>query len=115
MIRTYEDLVAFNKATLDAATDAGNALTKGLETLSKEAFAYQSRSVDEAVAASKQLQACKTAADVADVQTKLAKQSWETAIAQSKTMVDMANSIVKGAMDPIQARTKTMLDGFARA
>lgn len=115
MIRTYEDLIAFNKSNLDAATSAGQALSKGLEDLSKEALAYQSRSLDQAVSVGKQAQSCKTAADVANLQAKLVKDSWDSAVKQSKTMVDLSNAILKSAMEPLQARTRAVMEVAARA
>ncbi|MBB4286770.1 phasin family protein [Roseospira goensis] len=115
MIRTYEDLMSFNKDNLDAASAASKVLAKGLEDMSKEAVAFSSKSMDGAVAASKQLGACKTPADFTNLQTKLVKDNWDAMVAQSKKMVDLSNSVMKSTMEPLQARTKAVIDGFARA
>jgi phasin family protein len=115
MIRNYEDLMSFNKDNLDAAAATGKLLAKGIEDISKEAVAFSSKSMDGALAASKQLSACKTPADFTNLQTKLVKDNWDAMVAQSKKMVDLSNSVFKTAMEPMQSRTKAVLDGFARA
>ncbi|KAA5603859.1 phasin family protein [Roseospira marina] len=115
MIRSYEDLMTFNKDNLDAATAASKLLAKGFEDISKEAVAFSSKSMDGAVAAGKQLGACKTPADFTNLQTKLVKDNWDAMIAQSKKMVELSNTVMRSAMEPVQARTKVVLDGFARA
>lgn len=114
MIRTYEDLMSFSKDNLDAATASSKLLAQGLEDISKEAVAFSTKSMDGAVAASKQLGACKTPADFTNLQTKLVKDNWDAMVAQSKKMVDLSNSVVKTALEPMQSRTKTVLDGFAK-
>ncbi|MQX35104.1 phasin family protein [Roseospira navarrensis] len=115
MIRTYEDLIKLNKDTIEAATSATQVLAKGFEDISKEAVAFSSKSMDGAVAASKQLGACKTPADFTNVQTKLVKDNWDAAVAQSKKMVELSNGVLKSAMEPMQVQTKAVLEGFARA
>ncbi|WP_299437598.1 phasin family protein [uncultured Rhodospira sp.] len=115
MIRNYDDLIAFNKDNLNAATAASQALAKGLEDISKEAVTFSSKSMDGAVAASKQLGSCKTPADFTNLQTKLVKDNWEIMIAQTKKMAEMSNGVVKNAMEPLQARTKAVMETFARA
>ncbi|SDE62215.1 phasin family protein [Rhodospira trueperi] len=115
MIRSYEDLMSFNKDNIDAATAAGKAFAKGLEDISKEAVSFSSKSMDGAVAASKQLGACKTPADFTNLQTKLVKDNWEIMVAQSKKMTELSNDVLKSAMSPLQARTKTVLETFVSA
>lgn len=114
MIRTYEDLMQMNKQNLEAATSASKALSKGLEDISKEALAFSTRSMDGAVAASKQISACKTPADFSDLQTRLAKEQWDSVMAQTKKMVDLSTTVMKGAMEPLQARSRVVMESFAR-
>jgi len=114
MIRNYEELMSFNKENLDAATAAGKILAKGIEDISKEAVAFSTKSMDSAVAASKQLGACKTPTDFTNIQTKLVKDNWDAMVAQSKKMVELSNAVTKSAFEPMQARTKAVMDGFAR-
>jgi len=114
MIKTVDDLIAFNKDNIQAMTVANQALAKGLETLSTESLAYTSKAMEDAIAASKQVTACKSPSEVTNVQSKLVKDNWDAMVAQSKKMAELTNALVKDALDPLSARYKTVMDGMSR-
>ncbi len=110
MIKSYEDVVKFNKDNLDAAVAAGTTLAKGVETLSKEYFGYAGKSFDTAVEASKALASCKSPTEFTELQTKLAKDGFDDMVAQSKKMSELTTGVLKSAFEPVGARAKTVFE-----
>jgi phasin family protein len=109
-MKSYEDIVKFNKENLDAAVAAGTTFAKGVEDLSKEYFGYAGKSFDAAVEATKALSSCKTPAEAATLQQKLAKEGFEGFMAESKKLSEMTTAIMKGAFEPVGARAKVAMD-----
>jgi phasin family protein len=114
MFKSYEDVVAFNKANVDAAVLAGTKFATGLEEVTKEVFGYTSKSFEDAVESVKTVTSCKTAAEAAQIQQKLAKDSWEGFVAESTKLAEMGTVVAKSAMEPIQSRYKTVFETFGK-
>ncbi|MGB0697037.1 MAG: phasin family protein [Rhodospirillaceae bacterium] len=112
MMKSYEDVVAFNKENLDAAVAAGTTFAKGVEELSKEYMAVANKSFDTAVEASKAVASCKTPQELSALQQKLAKEGVETAVADSKKLAEMASSVLKTSFEPVTARAKVAFEGM---
>ncbi|GEO82568.1 phasin family protein [Pararhodospirillum oryzae] len=113
MMKSYEDLVKFNKDNLEAATTFTETLSKGMEEVYREAFGYAGKSVDTAIEASKAIASCKTPVEVATVQSKIFKDSVEAFIAQSRKVTEMTNTTLKSAMEPVSARSRELMNSFS--
>lgn len=112
MFKSYEDVVAFNKANVEAAVLAGNKLAAGMEEVTKEFFGYTSKSFESAMENAKAVSTCKTATEVAQLQQKTAKDNWDSFVAESTKLSEMGTVIAKSAVEPIQARYKAVFEGF---
>ncbi len=110
MIKSYEDIVKFSKDNMDAVIVAGTTFAKGYEEISKECVSYAGKSFDTAVEASKALATCKTPAEFSELQTKLTKESFDGAVAQSKKLGEMTSVVLKSAFEPVGARVKTVFE-----
>ncbi|WP_413205298.1 phasin family protein [Rhodospirillum sp. A1_3_36] len=110
MMKSYEDIVKFNKDNMDAAVAAGTTFAKGVEDLSKEYFGYASKSFDTAMEATKALTSCKSPTEAAALQQKLTKEGFEGFMAESKKMSEMTTALFKGAFEPVGARAKVAMD-----
>ena len=115
MIKTVDDLITFNRDNIEAMTAANQVIAKGLESISKESLAFSSRALEDAVVATKQIGACKTPTEATNLQSKLVKDNWEALVAQSKKITEMTNTVVKDALDPLNARYKAVMNDMVRA
>ncbi|SOD89108.1 phasin family protein [Caenispirillum bisanense] len=115
MLKNYEALMQFNKDSLDAVVQSGTKLANGFEQIAKEAFSFAGRSFEGAVEAGQQFAACKTPADLMQLQTKLAKDNWESLVAETTKISELSTAVVKAAAEPLQARYKTAYDVAAKA
>ena len=106
MFRSFDDVVSFNKANVDAFVQSANRLAAGVEEIAKEVFGYTGKTLEVAVQGSKALASCKNPDDMARVQQQLARESWDKAVAQSSKLSEMGAIVARSALEPIQARYK---------
>lgn len=110
MFKTYDDVIAFNQANIDALIQSSTKLATGTEEVTKEAFTYVGKSFETSVENAKALAACKTAAEALQLQQKFAKEAWDGAVAETSRLSEMGTVVSKSALEPIQARFKAAFD-----
>ena len=113
MLKTFDDVVAFNKANVDAFFQAGTKFATGAEEIAKEVFGYTGKAFEGAVETSKAFTSCKTPVEVAQLNQKLAKDNWDAAVAEGTKLAEMATVVTKSAFEPVQARYKAAFDSFS--
>ncbi|MFA7430815.1 MAG: phasin family protein [Rhodospirillaceae bacterium] len=115
MFKTYEDVISFNQANIDALVKSGTTLATGTEQVTKEAVSYISKAIEANVENAKALAACKTAAEALQLQQKFAKEAFEGAIAEANRLSEMGTVVSKSALEPIQARAKAAFSSVKAA
>ena len=109
-MNNYDDIIAFNQNNFDAFVASSTAMAKGFEELTKEYVAYANESFEDAIEAGKQIVAAKTMNEAFDLQTKIAKETWEKAIAESQKITEISTGIFKTASTPISERVQATVD-----
>ena len=109
-MKNYDDIIAFNQNNFDAFVASSTAVAKGFEELTKEYVAFANKSFEDAVEAGKQLVAAKTVNEAVDLQTKIAKESWEKAVAEGQKISEISTGIFKTASTPISAPDQATVD-----
>ncbi|EKV26671.1 hypothetical protein C882_2180 [Caenispirillum salinarum AK4] len=115
MLKNYESLMQFNKDSMDAFVKSGTTLANGFEQIAKESFGFAGRSFESAIEASQAFATCKTPAEMVQLQTKLAKENWETMVSETTKLSELSATVVKSAVEPISARYKTAFDAATKA
>ncbi len=100
----FDKFVSLGKENADAVVKSGTVAMKGFEELAKASQSYVSTSTEKADAALKALFAVKTPAEFFDLQGKLARESVETVISDSRKFAELTQTVVTAAMEPINAR-----------
>jgi phasin family protein len=101
MTVAYTDFAAFNQNAFDTMVKSNTAAAEGVEKLTKHLVDYSSKSVEDAVTASKKLYAVKTPVEFVQLQMKLAQDSFEALISESKKVSDLTTAIVKDVTAPV--------------
>lgn len=109
-MNNYDDIVAFNQNNFDAFVASSTVFAKGVEELTKEYVAFASGTFEDAVEASKQLVAVKSVNEAVDLQTKIAKESWEKAVAEGQKITEISTGIFKEASAPLSERVQATVD-----
>jgi phasin family protein len=113
MFKTYDDVLSFNQANVDAFVQCGTQMAAGVEQIAKEAFTFAGKSFEASVENVKAVTGCKTASEVISLQQKLAKDNFETFMAETNKLSEMSSVVAKSAMEPLQSRYKAAFDGMA--
>jgi len=101
MTVSYTDFAAFNQTAFDSLVKSNTAAAEGVEKLTKQLVDYSSKSVEDVVAASKKLYTVKTPVEFVQLQMKLAQDSFEALVSESKKVSDLTTSIVKDVTAPM--------------
>lgn len=109
-MKNYDDIVAFNQDNFDAFVASSTAAAKGFEELTKEYVAFASASVEDAISAGKKIVSAKTVNEAIDLQTKIAKDSWEKAVAEGQKITELSTGIFKEVSSPISKRVQASVD-----
>jgi phasin family protein len=105
-MNNYDDIVAFNQNNFDAMVASSTIFAKGFEQLTKEYVAFASASFETAVEASKQISTAKSINEAVDLQTKIAKDSWEKAVVEGQKISEISTVIFKNASAPLSERVQ---------
>lgn len=103
-IDSIEKIVALSKENTEALVKSSSVAVKGLEDVAKASQEYVTVSSEKADAAFKALFACKTPAEFLELNSKLARESVEGVIADSRKFVELTQTVVTAALEPISAR-----------
>lgn len=115
MFKTYEDIISFNQANIDALVQSGTKLATGTEQVTKEALSFVGKTFETTVENAKAMAACKTAAEVLQLQQKFAKDAWDRAVAETSRLSEMGTVVSQSALEPLQARYKVAFSAVKAA
>lgn len=100
----FDKFLTLGKENADAVAKSGAAAMKGFEDFAKASQAYVAKSTEKADAAVKALMSVKTPAELADLQTKLARDSIETVISEGRKFAELSQIVLTAALEPLNAR-----------
>jgi len=115
MFKSYEDVMEFNKANVDALVQSGTKMAAGFEEMAKVVFGVAGKTVESSLENAKAVASCKTAAEVIQIQQKMAKENWETMIAEGSKLSEMGTVVAQSAFEPVQNRYKSAVEAFTSA
>jgi phasin family protein len=104
---TGTDFTAFSQDSVDTIVKANTAAAKGFETFAKYFIDLASKSLEDAVTAGKKIAAAKSPTELFQIQTKLAEESFEHFVDESKKVSEMATSVFKDISAPLSAQFKS--------
>jgi phasin family protein len=109
-VQGYDQLAAFNKATVEALIQATNAATKGFETINSEALAFSRQTIEESVAVAKAAIGSKSIQELIELQSDFTKSTFDSYVGQMTKMGDMVASIAKEAAEPLNSRVAALVE-----
>ncbi len=104
MARSFEEISAFNHASVDAVMQSVTLSTKGVEEMNSELLAFSRRSMEESVAAAREVASAKSAIEAMQKQGDFAKAWVDGCMKQVVRMNEMMLAASRDAMEPLSAR-----------
>ncbi|HUO87816.1 MAG TPA: phasin family protein [Rhizomicrobium sp.] len=109
-VKTYDDILGFQKDTVEAYVKAANVAGKGAETLHNEIYAFSKASIEESIANAKALMASKSAHEAFELQTGYAKSAFDSYISELTKISELLVATGKETLEPIQGRIQAWVD-----
>ncbi len=109
------ELNAYSKQNLEAAVASMTAATKGAEALGAQAMAFSKKTLEDQMAAAKNLSSAKSVQEVVELQTAWAKSALESYIAEMNKASETVASSVKDSFQPINERVTAFVERIQAA
>jgi phasin family protein len=114
VLKSAEEFVAFSQGNVEAFLKSGQILATGLQDLGKHVAATAQAQYDEAVANAKAFTSVKSVKEVFELQTTLAKTSFEKALAEAGKLTDASVKLAEQVSAPIAARVTVAVEKFGK-
>ena len=109
-VKGYDQLLGFQKDTVEAYVKAANVAGKGAETLHGEIVAYSKQAIEGSIANAKAVMASKSAHEAFELQSGFAKSAFEAYVAQMTKLGELMVATSKESFAPIQGRVQAWVD-----
>lgn len=113
-VKSYEDAIAAAKENLDAVTKSGTILTRGLQDLGKNVLGLTQETIEETVAATKQMMAAKTLRELFDLQANAARSTFDKMMSEGTRLSDLSVKLIEEAFAPINDRVYATVDKLVK-
>jgi phasin family protein len=110
VVKNYDQVVGYNKDTVEACTKAASAAGKGAETLHNELYSYSKQSVEGSLAAAKALLGTKSVQEALELQSVFAKSAFDAYVTEVTKLSEIFLSTAKDTFEPLQGRAQAWMD-----
>jgi phasin family protein len=108
----WSEMSAFQKQTLEAWADSAQVAGRGFEALNSRLMAFQKKAMDDGIACAKSLAGVKSVTEAMDIQTKYAKTTFDSYVAEMNTVAETMAGVTKEAMKPLNERVTAFAGVF---
>ncbi len=102
MFKGYDEISQINKQNFDAMVQSSSIFAKGCESITKEFFSYSQNALEMSFKGTKAMLGATSIKDVVDLQSEIARKSFDTAMAESAKLTEMSVEVTNKAFKPLQ-------------
>ncbi len=113
-MRAAEEMVTFGQGNLEAVMRASQVWLAGVQDLSKQVATTAQEQVDATVTALRALSTVRSPKEAIELQTNLARTSFEKAITETRRLSDSSYKLAEQTAAPIAARLTLAFEKFGR-
>ena len=113
--KAMERFSGFGKENVEAYMKATTAVTKAVERINGEVFAFSKQQMEDGVAAFKAVSGAKSLHEAFEVQSDFAKSALDAYIAQATKLNDLWMGAAKEAVEPMTARFSALTEAVQEA
>ena len=110
MTKSFEDAAAFGQDNMDAFVKSSNLAVKAAEELNAEFVSYSKKTMEEGVAAAKELTSIKTMPELVEKQAELAKTQFDGFVKQTARFNELYMAAAKEVFAPLNDRATAAAD-----
>ncbi len=113
-VKSAEEMVSFSQGNFEAMMKSGQVWAAGFQDLQKAMAASAQAQVEAAMGTFKAISGVKSLKEAMDLQSSLARNSFETAMNETGKLTDASMKLAEQAMAPITARVTLAVEKFGR-
>lgn len=114
-MKTAEEFVSFSQGNLEAFVKSGQIWAAGVQDISKQVAATAQASFEETLSTFRALSGVKSLKDAIDLQTSLARTTFEKTLAESGRLTDASMKLAEQTIAPLTARVTLAVEKFAKS
>lgn len=99
-----EELADLTKGNLEAVAESAKIAAKGAESIAQEAADYTKKNFETMTAAMKRYSAVKSPAELIQLNSELAKSSFDSAVAEASKMSEVLTKLAGDVFQPLSSR-----------
>ncbi len=115
MINGFDDIQKFGKEQMDRTLASFEAVGKGVQALAVEVADYQKKSFEEGSAALEKLASVRSLDKAIEVQTDIARQSYESFVGRATKMTELYAGLARDAYKPFEGALQSAVQSAPRA
>ncbi|MBR9970257.1 phasin family protein [Magnetospirillum sulfuroxidans] len=104
----FEQIAAATKASTEALTKSGSAAIAGYQELAKAYQALATKNAEKLTASMQALASVKNPAEFIELQQKLVKEGVEAAVADSRNIAELTQSVFTQAFEPVKVQVEAL-------
>jgi len=108
--KSYDQVFAYGKETVEACLKSANVAGKGAETLHNEIYTFSKQAIEDQIAATKALMATKSAHEAFELQTDFARTAFDAYVGEISKLGEIFASTTREAFEPLQGRVQAWVD-----
>ena len=113
MMKTTEELVAFNQGNLEAVVKSGQIWFAGVQDLSRQVAATAQASFEQGLANFKALTTVKSLKEAVELQSSLTRSAIEKTLSESSKLTDASIKLTEQTIAPLAARVSLAVEKFS--
>ena len=114
LFQNYDEVVALNKANLDAVVTTTTSVAKGFESLAKELMGFAQGSAEVGMTASKKLLGAKNLQELMDLQGEYGRTLFDSYVAESAKLAELTMKTANEAFTPLQERVQVTVEKMVK-
>lgn len=114
ILKSYENIIAIGKDTVEAWTEAGTILSRGVQDLNTKVLGLAQNLVEQNVSATKQLLTVKTIRDAVDLQTTFSRDQFDRLVSEGSHLSDLSIKLVEETLAPISQKVNAAIDKLVK-
>lgn len=114
-LKGYDDFASISKQNVDAFIKASNIFAKGFEDLSRSCMGYAQSAADKQAEAAKAMMSAKSVTEFMELQSDLARSSFDTVIAETTKLSEMTIKLANETLEPISAQANATFERLVKS
>ncbi len=109
-VKGYDQWADFSRENMDAWMRSANAAAKGLEAINTETLTFSRQSMEESLAAAKQVMTARSVQEWIELQSDFTKSAFDSYVGQMTKVSDLFAKSARETLEPLNGRFNALVE-----